>query len=293
MESGTRHSPLGGIAVVLLAAVCISLSNVLTPVVYRTGTTVSALLVARFFVFPCLCLAWLKLQRSPMHMTGRERVISFVAGLFYMTGHGCLIGSFALLPVSLAILIFFTFPLVTLLMECLLDRRLPELLRIACIVVALAGLTIALRVDLAALTAEGIALAATAAVCVATAFVCTGRTLAHVDSTLMTFHMALSGLVLAVLYAAFTGRFSLHISDPLEATSFAAAVLAFNAAFLAMYVGVRKIGASRAAMLMNMEPVFTIALAVMVLGENLSAAQTFGAATVIAAVVTAQRQNPS
>lgn len=284
-----RHSALSGIAVVLLAAVCISLSNVLTPVVYRTGTTVSALLVARFFVFPCLCFAWLKLQGTPMHMTGRERMISFAAGLFYMTGHGCLIGSFAALPVSLAILVFFTFPLVTLLMEAVLDGRPPDLLRLICIAAALAGLTVALQVDFTALSGTGMALAAAAAVCVAIAFVCTGRTLGHLDSTLMTFHMAISGLALALIYAGVSGSFSLHITSPAYAFTFVAAVLAFNAAFLAMYVGVSRIGASRTAMLMNMEPVFTIALAVVALGEGLTATQTFGAAIVIAAVIGAQR----
>ena len=288
MTTGRQTAVGGGIAVILLAAVCISLSNILSPVVYRTGTTVTALLLARFLVFPCLCFIWLKLQRTPLTMKPGERAVAFGAGLFYMAGHGCLIGSFSLVPVSLAILVFFTFPLITLLAEAALEARLPSPVRLGCILAAFVGLTIALQVEWDRLSWPGIALALTAAASVAVAFLWTGRKLAHVDTTLMTFHMALSGLALAGLYAAVSGTFALNLSNTGEAITFLAAVLSFNAAFLAMYIGVRRIGASQAAMFMNMEPVFTVALAVFALGETLSAGQALGAALVTAAVIAAQ-----
>ena len=289
----SRERTVGaGIAVMVVAAVCISLSNILSPLVYSTGTTVTALLLGRFLVFPCLCFAWLRLQQTPLSMTSAERVTAFGAGLFYMTGHGCLIGSFSLIPVSLAILLLFTFPLITLLGEAILDRRLPGLISLGCILTAFFGLTIALQVEWERLSWPGIALALTAAICVSTAFLWTGRKLSHIDSTLMTFHMALSGLALAAVYAVMSGTFTLVLPAMADVVTFLAAVLTFNAAFLAMYVGVRRIGASQAAMFMNMEPVFTIALAVMVLSERLSVWQACGAALVIAAVIAAQLAGP-
>jgi len=287
--TGARMRPhMAGIAVMLAAAICISLSNVLSPLVYSAGGTVAALLLARFAVFPCLCFLWLRLQRVPAGLPARQARICYGGGLFYTAGRGGLIGSFGLLPVSLAILIFFTFPLITALMESALERRPPGVMRLACIVLALAGLAIAPRVDLTGLTVSGVTLAALAALCVAVAFVWTGHMLKGVEPTVMTFHMALAGLCLAAAYAAFGGNFAIGVDTWADAAVFAGAVLTFGGAFLAMYSGVRLVGASQAAMLLNMEPVFTIVLAVALLGERLTPVQATGAGLVIAAVLWAQ-----
>ena len=70
---------------------------------------------------------------------------------------------------------------------------------------------------------------------------------------------------------------------------FACAVLSFTAAFVAIFKGVRVAGPVRFATLMNMEPVITICLAFMLLGETLTVLQFIGAALVIGAVAVAQR----
>jgi drug/metabolite transporter (DMT)-like permease len=65
-------------------------------------------------------------------------------------------------------------------------------------------------------------------------------------------------------------------------------VLGFACAFCAMFRGVHLIGATPTAMVMNTEPVFTIALAVTLLSEGLSGRKVVGAALVLAAVAVSQ-----
>jgi len=72
-----------------------------------------------------------------------------------------------------------------------------------------------------------------------------------------------------------------------------AAVLSFAAAFLGMFLGVQLIGASRTAMLMNLKPVLTLVLVVLLLNEDLSGHQFLVAALVIAAIVAAQIAAPN
>ena len=55
-----------------------------------------------------------------------------------------------------------------------------------------------------------------------------------------------------------------------------------------MFRGVHLIGPAPTAMVMNLEPVFTIALAVTLLAETLSDRKLIGAAVVLAAVVASQ-----
>ena len=287
--SRIKRFSLSGIGVVLLAATCISLANVLAPLVYQSGTNVYTLLVLRFVLFLALGGLWIRLQTSNARIVIADRLSCYGAGLAYIVGSGALLGSFAYLPVSLAILVFYTFPFITLVLESLLDRRLPDPIRLGCVAVAFVGVTLALGANAENLNLLGLGLAIIAAVGVASAFTWTGRALKHIDPLVMTFHMSVSGLVFVVVITAVSNNFSIGMQTTLSVVLLFVAVVSFAVAFLAMFLGVRLIGASQAAMFMNLEPVFTIILAFFVLQETLSPAQLLGAALVLTSVLAAQR----
>ena len=278
-------------AVVLLAALSISLTNVSAPFVYDAGGNPPTIIVLRNLAFLVICGLWLKTSARFRWLDRRGQLTCIGAGIAYNCGAAGLLLSLLTLPVSLAILIFFTFPLLTALLESALERRPPGLGQCACLLAALAGLAVALEVERFAFAAEGVIFAVVAAVGVAISYVWTGRALPGVDSAVMTFHMAITGLVGAGLYVAATGTFALPAGG---GTGFggwgalAVAVLGFAVAFFAMFRGVHLIGPAPTAMVMNLEPVFTIALAAALLSEELSSRKLIGAAAVLAAVVASQ-----
>ncbi len=278
----------GGVALVLLAALSISLTNVSAPFVYDAGGNPQTIIILRNLAFLLLCGLWLKTSGRFRWLERRGQLVCFGAGIAYTCGAAGLLLSLLTLPVSLAILIFFTFPLMTALLESTLDRRLPGLGQIACLFGALAGLAIALEVERFALAPEGVIFAAIGAVGVAISYVWTGRALPGVDSAVMTFHMAITGFVGASLYVMATGSFALPVGGGLGWAALVVAVLGFAVAFFAMFRGVHLIGPARTAMVMNLEPVFTIALAVTLLAETLSDRKLIGAAVVLGAVVASQ-----
>ncbi len=278
----------GGVALVLLAALSISLTNVSAPFVYEAGSNPQTIIILRNLAFLLLCGLWLKTSGRFRWLDRRGQLVCFGAGIAYTCGAAGLLLSLLTLPVSLAILIFFTFPLMTALLESTLDRRLPGLGQIACLFGALAGLAIALEVERFALAPEGVIFAAIGAVGVAISYVWTGRALPGVDSAVMTFHMAITGFVGASLYVMATGSFALPVGGGLGWAALVVAVVGFAVAFFAMFRGVHLIGPAPTAMVMNLEPVFTIALAVTLLAETLSDRKLIGAAVVLAAVVASQ-----
>ena len=278
----------GGVALVLLAALSISLTNVSAPFVYEAGGNPQTIIILRNLAFLLLCGLWLKTSGRFRWLERRGQLVCFGAGIAYTSGAAGLLLSLLTLPVSLAILIFFTFPLMTALLESTLDRRLPGIGQIACLFGALAGLAIALEVERFALAPEGVIFAAIGAVGVAISYVWTGRALPGVDSAVMTFHMAITGLIGASLYVVATGSFALPVGGGLGWAALVVAVVGFAVAFFAMFRGVHLIGPARTAMVMNLEPVFTIALAVTLLAETLSDRKLIGAAVVLAAVVASQ-----
>ena len=275
-------------AVVLLAALSISLTNVSAPLVYEAGGNPPSILVLRNLAFLVVCGLWLKSSGRFRWLDRRGQLTCVGAGIAYTVGAAGLLLSLLSLPVSLAILIFFTFPLMTELFESALDRRPPGLGQVVCLLAALAGLAVALEVDRFVYAPDGVFFAVVGAVGVAVSYVWTGRTLPGVDSAVMTFHMAIAGLAGAALYVAATGSFALPADGGTGWGALAVAVLGFAVAFFAMFRGVHLIGPAPTAMVMNLEPVFTIALAAAFLSEELSGRKLIGAAAVLAAVVASQ-----
>lgn len=286
-SSAIPHAGLG-VMIVGAAALSISVSNILTPIVYDAGTNTHTLLVLRFSSFVLLSGLWLRLQGVPLRLSPRDLLICLGAGIFYTIGSGALIGAFAFIPVSLAILIFFTFPLMTRLAEGVLDRRVPSPTELGCLLAALLGLAMSLGVRIDHLNWIGLALAALAAFGVGVSFLWTGRAVKHVQPTVTTLYMAASGLLIVAPITFTTGAWAVPQPNLIDWIILSVAVLSFAAAFLGMFSGVRLIGASRTAMVMNFEPVFTISLALVFLDETLGPLQLVGAALVIAAIVTSQ-----
>ena len=282
-----------GFLVALAAAVTISVTNVLVPMVYAVGSNAATLVVLRFGFFLVVCGLWLKWQSITFTLTRAQLKHCAGAGLFYAVGSGALITAFGLMPVSLVILIFYTYPLLTRLIECALDRRLPTLFELACLLAALAGLGLCLGVGLRQLNGPGLAFSSLAALAITGAFLWSGRRLRAVEPPVQTFYMAGMGLIAALAYTVATASWA---PPPLETFAIsvkAAAVITSAAAFLAMFAGVRMIGASRTAMVMNLEPVLTVALAIALLEETLTTHQFFGAILVVAAVAVAQTRHVS
>ena len=283
----TSAAPLGFL-VVAAAAASISVANVLSPVVYDQGSNPATLLAFRFGSFLLLCGLWLRVHKITMVPERRHLVHCAGAGLAYTIGSGALITAFAFMPVSLVVLIFYTFPLMTRLAESALDRRWPTVWEVACLLTALSGLVICLGIGLDRLNGPGLALSVLAAAGVAASLVWSGRKLSSIPPTVTTFHMAAIGLIAVLCVTTVTQSWALPPLEPVATGLMAAAALSFAGAFLGMFAGVRLIGASRAAMVMNLEPVLTVALAIFLLNEDLSVHQFLGAALVIGAIIAAQ-----
>ncbi len=278
-----------GISVVLAAAFFISLTNVLAPIVYASGSNALTYLALRFLFFVVVCRMWFWLRGISPAVASRQRFTAYGAGAAYAIGAGSLLVSLAYIPVSMAVLILYFYPLLTMVATCALDRRPPKAIEGLCLLAAFMGLALALGVTFENLHPTGLGLATLAAFSIATFVVWSGRSLRDLDSTISTFHMAVSAAVLASLATLASGSFAMEISNALGWLIITVAVLSFTVALFAIFSGVRLVGPVRFAMLMNTEPVITIALSLMLLGESLTLQQYAGAALVIGAVAVAQR----
>ncbi|MGI9407050.1 MAG: DMT family transporter [Hyphomicrobiaceae bacterium] len=281
-----------GALIAALAAFSISVSNVSLPTFYESGGDVQAFLTGRntmSFSAAALLVVFGGLLRGRQEWLGTgETGVALLTGTLYGAGGLLVMGSIVLIPVSLAILILFTFPVQTVLIEAVIDRRFPAPIQIMLVLVALAGVGIALDVQASGLNIVGVVMAASGAVLVAVTFVLNGRFLEHANPFAAAAIMALAGLAVIAGFALATRSFSLPPADSDGMIALAVAVAGSTVAFLAIFWAIKVIGATPTAMVMNLEPVLTIALSAWVLNDVPSLQRLIGATMVVGSVVLSQ-----
>jgi drug/metabolite transporter (DMT)-like permease len=204
----------------------------------------------------------------------------------------CYLASVQFIPVGLAVVIFFTFPVFVMLASPLVESHAPGIARIALALLAFAGLVLALGPNFSSLDTRGIVLAFLAALGGVAQFFSGNAISRHLTPVAfgMLVHIAILPFTLAI--ALFVGRGSLHFLSDRAVTQtglyFLLAVAAIYAiAYLLQMLSLRFGRASQVAPFFNLEPIVTTAVAGLLLGEILSPGQYAGGVMVLVALVAA------
>ncbi|MBZ0215223.1 MAG: EamA family transporter, partial [Fimbriimonadaceae bacterium] len=206
MSTGFRSAAFLGLAAAVSAALFLSVNNVLTPQIYRHGGSPITLEVLRYLGLVIATGSWVALFARSDKCTAREFRMCLVVGAIYACAAAALLTAISHLPVSLAILIFYIFPLLTLLFGSILDREIPRLITLIAMLIALLGLAIVLGVGPVAMDPWGIMFAGLAAICAAVGFIVSERKVRAVKPIVMIYHSTKAGLVLALIFLLVEGR---------------------------------------------------------------------------------------
>ena len=293
---GRRAISAGAFATLLLIALMMGANHVAARIAFNNGLGVATAVVVRSAVTALVVGALLFVARVPLLTTARHKRFLLVIGLLIGVQSLCLYSAVARLPVALALLAFNTYPLWTALWDRLLYQRRPERATLQAMPLILLGLALALDVSGAASglgaagqwarIGAGVAFALAAAATFGLALVLTQRETSELDGRLRTVStMVLAGLVaLTVGMAAFPG--GMHL--PAAAAGWwglGALTFLYGTAFTIMFTVLPKLGVAGNSAIMNVEPVFALVLAWLILGQTIAPIQVAGALLVVGAVM--------
>lgn len=281
------HS-LAGIGFAALSGVCFALSNLPLPAFYAGGGNVQIILIARFGAIALICAVLLRSQGLPLRLSPRQTLLAIVSGAVFGASSFLLLASFARIPVSLSILILYLFPIFTALIEAPFEGRWPRPLQMLLLIAALAGVGLALQIGVGDYDLIGVGMASLGALAVAVSFLCNDRWLKSAHTAAVSLHMGLTSVVLVILFATLTALPRVPATFGWDWLALLAALTLAPTAFLAMFKAVQLIGATPAAMLLNLEPVVTVLLATLLGFEHPTGWQYVGVAIVVAAILVSQ-----
>lgn len=290
-----RRAMQWGALMCTMSAACYAGLSILGKLAFAAGLSLTGMLSLRFAGAALVLAGILAALRRPLYPGGRPTArLLLLGGVLYAAQSALFFLGLQRLPASIAVLLLYVYPVFVAVFDWLINRRLPGRRTVAALGLAILGVVLTLypqataAVDpLAALlvlsSATGLAIyivlseGATQAVGarVGAMWIVLGAglsyTLAGATTGTLAWAHALSepGLVLALVL----------VGTVLPVTLFLA--------------GVGRVGPTAASLLSTLEPVFTVALGVLVLRETLSAVQVVGGAFVMgAAVLVTTRRAP-
>lgn len=281
---------------VIISAACFGTLAVLTPLAYKTGAEPLPLLAWRFVIAAALIggLATLRDRRAllvPLSDIGRYSVLA-------LTGYGaasvCFFFALTYADASVVAVLLYAYPALVTVCGWLFFGEKATWLQGLAVAVTFVGcaLVVGLGAGKAAAAWQGIALGLGAAVGYTVFNLMSHRWLpGRSQLTMMTYTFGIAVILPTVGTILLQGPAALLPVGWTVTTWGLLLAIVLVPTFIAVVLyleGIRGLGPSQAAVVSTLEPLFTILLAAVVLGERLTPLQLLGAALVLVGVLTAE-----
>jgi drug/metabolite transporter (DMT)-like permease len=283
------------IAALLILAVAFGANHVCARLAFDHGTGIVVAVAAR----ASLCalalgvVALLRKRPSAPLDAGMYKWL-VIAGLCVAAQSGLIYTAVSKIPVALALLVFNLFALFFVLLTWRSTRVAPPRRTLAAIPVLLVGLAVALQVPVFSSAVSwdgamrvGVLCALLAALVFSVAMWISDRKLSAFDGVLRTLSLQLIVCVLAwgVVASNVAPALSTWPRDGAGRWALLGLALFYGSAFCCLFIFMPRLNMARNAPALNFEPIATLGLAWVVLGQKLNATQLVGAAAVVCAVI--------
>ena len=281
-------------ATLLLVGLIMGANHVAARIAFNHGLDVATAVTVRSCVTAVVVSLLIVLQGVPVRLTAQHKKILPVIGALMAVQSFSIYSAVLRLPVSLALLAFSTYPLWITLWARLLYGHRPEPQVLRAMPILLVGLALALDVFGAtsglgikgqwSVIGVGVACALTAGATFGMAMVLTQHKAADLDGRVRTAATMWMVGILAFVGTQLTGEF--HWPDVTAGwLGLAALSILYGTGFTIMFTVLPKLGVVGNSAIMNVEPIFALILAWLILGQSIAFIQVVGACIVVGTVI--------
>ena len=268
-----------------------TVSDVFAKLALEDGTDVLSLLSFRSILGIALVFVWLRLGEPAVALSRNAKWISLALGVLLTTNLFSLFKAIELIPVSIAILTYFVYPLLTGIIGAMTGIDRLTVTGAATALVAFFGLALIIGASPAGLAVMGLLAAVAGAFCRAGMLLITRATLKGADARLVTWYTLWSSMLVFAALSMLTWDW--HWPHGTSGwVAFVGIGFTTTAAIFALYVSTPRIGPFRTALFMNLEPLMTAVLSAAVLGDRMTPLQVLGGVVMIAALCFFQLRRP-
>ena len=273
-----------GLVLVVLSAFGFAASPSLARLAYEGGSDPATAALFRFALGAAVLYATHRLRRGRLALSRRLALIGLGIGLVYAVESIAYLFAVRLIPVSITVLVFFTFPVMVALLVRLVDKVPVTPVKTVSLVAAFAGVALTTGAAPQALDPLGIGLALLAAAGTAVFIVLGGKLTREVGS--IGFALIAFAVAAIVFGAWITVAGALNLPETaLGWVGLVGGSVSFVVSVLCFFTALKAVETVSATLVANLEPILAIAIAYLLLGEVLTVPQLIGGAIVIAAIL--------
>ncbi len=267
----------------IISALSFSAADILGKIVFNDGMDVLSFITTRGALTVLFFWFWLRGAPPARPHTRRERIVSVVVGLMFAANVFGLLLAIQLLPLSIAILTYFIYPLLTGLAGAATGIDRLGWRGFLSALAAFIGLTMMLGARLGEVDPLGVASALGAAVVRVVSLLITRASLRDTDSRLNTWYSLVPSALVFALASVVTRTWNPPLTS-LGWAAFAGMSITSAVSLLTIFVSIARIGPFRTALIMNLEPLVSTIGSVALLGEALTQVQALGGVIMLVAL---------
>lgn len=290
MSGANGRRPVFGLIMILISGLCWSSITVLSKVGIESGMDAITLNTGRMVIGSTMVFLFLLFFRKGAFVVKPKTLIPLaIFGLLDYTVGGILfIGSLHYIDASLAFLVLYIYPALVVITSIFSGKEKFSLTRLLAVVLTFAGVALVLETGMAVKGSEwlGVLFVFGAAVIFTFYLLFAEKVLETIRASTMSFYTLFFGGLGMIIVAFFEPLDLSVIADPGRLAIIAYLGIVSTALALVLFmVGVRHVGASKAAIITTVEPVFVVLIAGVFLGEHLSLMQWLGVALQLTGVL--------
>jgi drug/metabolite transporter (DMT)-like permease len=279
-----------GVVLAVTSATGFGVMPVLTKVVYDDGVGPFGVLSVRFTLAALLLLA-LARWRGEALPRGRQLVhLALLGGVGYVVESLCYFSALEHISAGLTALLLYLYPALVVVLSAIVLRHRPGRVAVGCVVLATVGMALTIG-PVAGGQLVGVLLGLSAAASYAL-YIVLSSTAAEGVGPLATSAVVMGACGLVYDALALGTRATLPSSTGAWLALAGVTVFGTVVAVAAFFAALALLGPSDTAVLSTVEPVVSVAVAALALGETLSSVQLVGGVLVIGAVVVLARTEP-
>ena len=302
MSTPNARTDTTGVAIVFGAAAALGTLGVISNMAYDAGMSAAVFTALRAAlgatILGTLVLLHLQPSTSIRALSAREKRLFLIAIVTNGSMNLLLFAGFQVMTVALVMTVFYTYPLMVMVVQAVRGQELVTPTRVAALIVAMAGLLLVIGSQVgpdAHVSLAGIALGLAAAMCQAAYLVVSRDGYPSVPAVQATSLVLIGGVLIsgsAALVTGGVGSVSTWASEPVAWLAvLVAGTLGAAIPKVMLLVGVRRIGGTRTATVMLSEPVMAVAFAALALGQEVTVAEVLGGAAILLGAALVQRSS--
>lgn len=271
-----------GSLLILLSASCFGVMGILAKYAYAADVSIGTLLFFRFFFAAVLFWSWIFYKKTSYRLPIKQIPTLFMMGTGgYAMMAVLLFTSFSLLPVSLAAMVFYLYPVFVVILTSLLSKQSLEISKLIAILFSLIGLYFMLGANLSQLNIVGLICALGCAILYAVYIVQTEKIQNYISPFVSSAYVTSFAAIALFIFTILRQDFTLEIHSSGWFAIFGISFFSTFLAILTFAMGIERIGSSKAAILSIFDPIVTVLLSSVLFHETLGQTQKLGIVVIL------------